>query len=52
MKGYKTWAAAIGMAILGIVDIIDGQAETGITKIVAALGLVGIGHKVEKQKGL
>ena len=42
--------AAAGMAILGIVDIVDGQAEAGITKIVGAVGLIGIGHKVEKQK--
>ena len=38
------------MTILGIVDIFEGNVETGITKIVAALGMVGIGHKVDKQK--
>jgi len=50
MKGWKTWMAVAGMVILGIVDILNGAAESGITKIVGALGLVGIGHKVEKQK--
>lgn len=50
MHGWKTWAAVIGTALLGIVDIVNGQVETGITKIVAALALLGIGHKIEKVK--
>ena len=48
MKGWKTWAAALGALILGIVDIVNGAVETGITKIVGALALIGIGHKIEK----
>ena len=50
MAGYKTWLAVAGMVILGVVEILNGATETGITKIVAALALVGIGHKIEKQK--
>jgi len=49
MKGYKTWLAVAGMVILGAVDILDDQLEQGITKIIAALGLLGIGHKIEKK---
>jgi len=48
MKGYKTWIAVVGMVLLGIVDITNGLAEAGITKIVGALALLGIGHKIEK----
>ncbi|MDY7034540.1 MAG: hypothetical protein SV375_00030 [Thermodesulfobacteriota bacterium] len=50
MRGWKTWVAVAGMVLLGIVDIANGQAEMGITKIVGGLGLLGIGHKVEKNK--
>ena len=50
MGGYKTWMAVLGMVILGVLDIINGQSETGITKIVAALGMLGIGAKIEKSK--
>ena len=50
MKGWKTWLAAAGTAALGIVDIVNGEVETGVMKIVAALGLVGVGHKLEKGK--
>jgi len=49
MKGYKTWLAVIGMVALGVVDIINGMPEAGVTKIVGALALLGIGHKIEKQ---
>ncbi len=48
MKGWKTWLAVAGMVILGIVDIFNGASEQGITKIVGALALIGIGHKIEK----
>lgn len=57
MGGWKTWTSAIAIGILGIVDIAGsvtgddaGGIETGIAKILAALGLVGIGHKVEKNR--
>jgi hypothetical protein len=48
MQGWKTWLAVFGMTALGVVDVVNGQAETGIQKIVAALALLGIGHKIEK----
>ena len=51
MGGWKTWVAAIATAALGILDVIDGNPETGVQKIVAAIALVGIGHKIEKSGG-
>ena len=50
MKGWITWIAALGTAILGIVDIISGNTEAGVQKLVAAIALVGIGRKIEKVK--
>ena len=48
MKGWKTWLAAIGTGALGVYEIKAGNTEGGIMKILGALALVGIGHKVEK----
>lgn len=36
MKGWKTWAAAIAVAILGVIDIINGDTPNGIEKLPAA----------------
>ncbi len=48
MSGWKTWAAAGAMCVLAIVDIANGDMASGMTKATAALGMVGIGHKIEK----
>lgn len=48
LNGKKTWLAAAGMVCLGVVSITEGDIETGIQQIVAAFGLVGIGHKIDK----
>ena len=48
MKGWKTWVGAAGMAIVGIYEISEGQVELGVSKIALALGMIGLGHKVEK----
>lgn len=48
MKGWKTWAAAAGFCLLGVVEIADGQTEAGIGHLTMAAGLVGLGHKIEK----
>tara|TARA_Y100000310_G_C20618094_1_gene781763 strand:+ start:1431 stop:1592 length:162 start_codon:yes stop_codon:yes gene_type:complete len=50
MGGWKTWLGAIGLGLLGVFDIVNGSAETGITKIVGAVGLLGVGHKVDKAR--
>lgn len=51
MKGWKTWLAAGATAALGIVSLANGEAETGMQQLVLALGMVGIGHKIEKALG-
>lgn len=48
MKGWKTWLAAGLTAGLGVLSLVNGDTEAGMQQIVAALGIVGIGHKVEK----
>ena len=57
MKGWKTWAAAIGGFATGIslvatglvAEPLDpGQIYQGIMTIIGALAIVGIGHKIEK----
>lgn len=48
MKGWKTWLAAVCTAGLGIISIANGEIEQGIGHLTFALGLVGLGHKIEK----
>ena len=48
LGGWKTWLAAAGLGILGAVDLIEGDLEAALTKLSTALGLIGIGHKIQK----
>lgn len=55
MKGWKTWAAALGMIFTGLAQIAnavinegDASVNSGIELILAGLALIGIGHKIEK----
>lgn len=48
MKGWKTWAAAIGMIALGGYEAYAGNTEGGMQKILMGMGMIGIGHKMEK----
>ena len=48
MKGWKTWLAAGCTAGLGVVSILNGDTAAGLQQIVLALGMVGLGHKIEK----
>jgi hypothetical protein len=59
MTGWKTWAAGIGSIVSGVgmiivavsSDPINGELITsGIALIIAGLGLLGIGHKIEKSR--
>ena len=59
MHGWKTWVAAIGMIATGVSVLISGvlaegvdaeKVKEGIMIIFAGLAMVGIGHKIEKNK--
>ncbi len=42
LKGKKTYIAAMGLFLLGIVDIVNGDSPAGVQKIVEALGFAGL----------
>ena len=48
MNGYKTYAAAAAMALFGVYEVATGDPASGAMKIIGALGMVGIGHKLDK----
>jgi len=50
MSGWKTWMAAIGSVLWGVGGFLAGQhdADALMQFVVAGLGLVGIGHKIER----
>ena len=50
MKGWKTWLAGIGSILWGVIGIVTGthDLEVGIGFITGGLGIIGIGHKLEK----
>ncbi len=49
MKGWKTWAGAALVAASAVLGYLgeQGLAEA-LLGVGAALGLVGVGHKIEK----
>jgi len=49
LKGYKTYIAAAGLALLGIVEIINGNIEGALARFAEALGFLGIGAKIERK---
>lgn len=59
MKGWKTWAGAIGIFCSGIVLLATGltaepldpvKCWEGVTICAGAFAAVGIGHKIEKNQ--
>jgi len=48
MRGWKTWIAAGCLRVLAAIDLYDGATEAGLAKLSAALGMIGLGHKIEK----
>lgn len=59
MGGWKTWVAGIGTICTGLGMIAAGvTAEPmdldlivkGVTTVMAGLAIIGIGHKIEKNK--
>ena len=50
MGGYKTWIAVAGAILLGIYRLMEGEVQEAMTLFTFALGLLGIGSKIEKNK--
>lgn len=49
MKGWKTWTAAILWALYGVAVTAGWiEANPAIEDGIKALGLIGLGHKVQK----
>lgn len=51
MKGWKTWGGAAVIGIAACLEAMGGEYAVyskAIMMVGTALGLVGIGHKVEK----
>ncbi|WP_447978099.1 hypothetical protein [Candidatus Nitrospira bockiana] len=50
MKGWKTWVAAVGAIAWGVGGLLGGvhDADVAMGFVTTGLGLVGIGHKLEK----
>jgi hypothetical protein len=42
LVGYKTYIAAVGLALLGLVDLINGDTAGAVAKLAEALGLAGL----------
>lgn len=45
-KGWKTYAAAGVLILLGVIQISQGHADTGLQSITTGLGLLGLRHAV------
>ena len=51
MKGWKTWTAAGIVALSAILKFMGYEEVAGaILALGGSLGLVGLGHKIEKKK--
>lgn len=57
MTGWKTWASGIGMILTGVAMLVKSLADGALTMdvitqaatmITGGLGVIGIGHKLEK----
>jgi len=46
--GWKTYFAVVAMILTGIVAIANGSTTEGVTAILAALALLGLGGKLTK----
>lgn len=50
MQGYKTWLGVIGFVLLAVYSFVSGNIQEGIQYLTLALGLLGIGGKLDKIK--
>ena len=51
LSGYKTYVAAAGLVGLAVYQFSQGQVETGVQSVLAALTAVGLRHAVAKLPG-
>ena len=51
INGYKTYIAAVALICYAVGGLIAGQisGEIAIQSILIALGMMGIGHKIDKK---
>jgi hypothetical protein len=49
LVGYKTYIAAVGLALIGIFDLLNGDTAAGVDKLVEALGLAGLRSAISSQ---
>lgn len=45
-RGWKTYLGAAALAVLGVVDIANGDVQSGVEKVVAAFTVFGLRHAV------
>ena len=50
MGGWKTWIGVAAFAAMGIYQLIEGHMDQAMVNLAAAWSLIGIGHKIEKNK--
>jgi hypothetical protein len=48
LSGYKTYVAAIGLVGLAVYQFSQGQIDTGVQSLLAALAAAGLRHAVTK----
>jgi len=46
MSGWKTYLAASGLVILGIVSVANGDVAGGVQQFLAALAAAGLRHAI------
>jgi hypothetical protein len=51
LSGYKTYVAAAGLVGLAVYQFSQGQVETGVQSVLAALTAAGLRHAVAKLPG-
>ena len=51
LNGYKTYVAAIGLGGLAVYQFSQGQIDTGVQSLLAALAAAGLRHAVAKTPG-
>ena len=51
MSGWKTYTAGAAAIAFGVYQILNGEAESGVNRIIEGLAIIGIGHKLDRVGG-